>query len=248
MAIHPFLINWRKIIKGVSYIWELAIAMTAYLYITASLLLYPIVGQVAVRQTNKFPKTQKKIIWTLSTISLLVIFGVLKHIITISQNLNWFLVTSIYLTVSVLLWLTQSSKTNVIKNTGTGLRFAIFGFGYLAATIGFFFVLFASFDLDTDQRKWLTADLVYKEQNIGQGPDPSVRLKKIEVYKTVGLLPLLAYRIEAKTYDEWYLPLKQNLDVCFSDKNQTLYLKCVVNGYKVFNFADTISLIEKHYR
>ncbi len=222
--------------------------MTAYIYITASLLLYPIVGRVAVRQTNTFPKTQKKIVWTLCTISLLVILGVLTHIITISQNLNWFLVTSIYLTVSVLLWLTQSSIKNIIKKTGTGLRFAIFGIGYLAATIGFFFVLLASIDLDTDQRKWLTDDLIYKERNIGRGPDPSVRLKKIEVYKTVGLLPLLAYRIEAKTYDEWDLPLKQNLDVSFSDKDQTLYLTSVVNGYKVFNFADTISLTEKHYR
>ena len=223
-------------------------AMTAYIYITSSLLLYPIVGLFAVRLTNKIPKTQKKIVWTLSIVSILVIFGLLAHIITISQNLNWFLVTSIYLTISVLLWLTQSATKVAIKNTGRILRFAIFGIGYLAATFGFVFVLLASFDLDTDQRKWLTDDLIYKERNIGQGPDPSVRLKKVEVYKTVSLLPLFAYRIQAKTYDEWDLPLKKNLDVSFSNKNQTLYLTSVVSGYKVFNFADSINLKEKHCR
>ena len=222
--------------------------MTAYIYITASLLVYPIVGRIVVRQTNSFPKSQKKIIWTLCIISILVILGFKTHIITISQNLNWFLVTSIYLTISILLWLTQSNTKPVIKNAGVLLRVLIFGIGYLAATLGFFFVLLASFDLETDQRKWLTDDLIYKERNIGQGPDPSERLKKIEVYKTIDLLPILAYRIQAKTYDEWDLPLKQKLDVAFSDKDQKLYLTSIVNGSKVFNFADTINLTEKHFR
>ena len=223
-------------------------AMTTYIYITASLLLYPIVGWFAIRQTNAFPKTQKKIVWTLCMLSMLVILALLTNIITISQKLNWFLVTSIYLTISVLLWITQSKANPFIKNTGTVLRFVTFGSGYLAATIGFFFILLFSFDLDTDQRKWLTDDLIYKERNIGQGLDPSVRLKKIEVYKKIDLLPFLAYRIKAKTYDEWNLPLKKNLDVSFSDKDQTLYLTSVVNGSKVFNFADTINLSNKHYR
>ena len=183
--------------------------MTVYVYITASLLLYPIIGHIVVRQSKKFPKTQKIIVWTLCAISLLTILGLLTHIITISQNLNWFLVTSIYLTISALLCLTQYNPKPVVKNIGRVLKIAIFGIGYLAATLGFFFILLASIDLDTDQRKWLTDDLIYKERNIGQGPDPSVRLKKIEVYKTISLFPILAYRIQAKTYDEWDLPLKQ---------------------------------------
>lgn len=222
--------------------------MTAYIYITASLLLYPIVGHIAVRQTKKFPKVQKKIVWTLCVISLLTILGLLTHIITISQNLNWFLVTSIYLTISALLCLTQYNAKPVVKTIGRTFQIAIFGIGYLSATLGFFFILLASIDLDTDQRKWLTDDLIYKERNIGQGPDPSVRLKKIEVYKTINLFPILAYRIQAKTYDEWDLPLKQKLDVSFSDKDQKLYLTSVINGYKVFNFSDTINLTQKHFR
>lgn len=144
--------------------------------------------------------------------------------------------------------MTQYNTKPVLKKIGRVLQIAIFGIGYLAATLGFFFVLLASIDLDTDQRKWLTDDLIYKERNIGQGPDPSVRLKKIEVYKTVNLFPILAYRIQAKTYDTWDLPLKQKLDIFFSDKEQKLYLTSVVDGYKFFNFADTINLTEKHFR
>jgi hypothetical protein len=222
--------------------------MTAYIHITAALLLYPVVGHIAVRQSKKFPNIQKKIVWILCIISLLTISGLLTHIITISQNLNWFLVMLVYLTISVLLCLTRYNAKPAIKNVGIILRIVIFGIGYLAATLGFFFVLLASFDLDTDQRKWLTDDLIYKERNIGQGPDPSVKLKKIEVYKSIDLFPILAYRIQAKTYDEWNLPLKQKLDVSFSEKDQKLYLTSIVNGYKVFSFADTINLTEKHFR
>lgn len=221
--------------------------MTAYIFITASLLLYPIIGWLAVRRTNKLLKIQKKIVWISCTISFLVIFGIFKHIITISQNLNWFLITSIYLTVSFLLWLLISKINNITNGIWTVLSIAIFGFGYLSATIGFLFVLLVSFEFDTDQRKWLTDDLIYYEQNIGQGFDPSVKLKKVEIYKTVSLIPIFAYRIKAKTYDDWDLHLKQYLDVSYSDKEQILYLKSIVIGFKVFNFADTINLTEKHY-
>lgn len=200
------------------------------------------------RRSDNCTKTQKRIVLSLCAISVLIILSLLVHIITISQNLNWFLVTSIYLTVSVLLWLTRSATKPIIKNVGTGLRFIIFGVGYFAATFGFLFVSLASSALETGQRKWLTDNLIYKERNIGLGPSPSVRLKKIEIYRTVDILPLLACRIEAKTYDEWVLPLKQNLEVSFSEKYQTLYLASVVKGYKVFHFADTIKLTGTHYR
>ena len=222
--------------------------MTAYIYITASLLLYPVVGHIVVRQSKKFPNIQKKIVWTLCVISLLTILGLSTHIITISQNLNWFLVPSVYLTISTLLCLTQYNSKPVVKTIGHVFQIVIFGIGYLAATLGFFFILLASIDLDTDQRKWLKEDLIYKERNIGQGPDPSVKLKKIEVYKTINLFPIIAYRIQAKTYEEWDLPLKQKLEVSFSDKDQTLYLISIVNGYIVFSFADTIILTENHFR
>jgi hypothetical protein len=218
--------------------------MTAYVYITASLLLYPMLGYVAVRQSDKFPQTQKKIVWMLCLISMLTILGLLINIITISQNLNWFLLTSIYLTISALLCLTQYNIEPVVKNMGRILQIAIFSIGYLFATLGFFFILLASFDLDSEQRKWLTDDIIYIERNTGQGPDPLIRLKKIEVYKKAKLFPVLAYRIYQKTYDDRDLPLKQNLDVSFSENDQKLYLTSVVNGFKVFNFADTINLMK----
>jgi hypothetical protein len=216
--------------------------MAACIYIIISLLLYPVIGYFTIRLTTNSPKTQKQIVWLLCIVSTLVIVALLTHIITISQNLNWFLVTSVYLTISMSLWLPRFKAKHISKSIGTVLRFLIFGFGYLLATVGFPFVIFTSFDLDTDQAKWLNNSLIYNERNIGQGPDPSVRLKEIEVYKTMALLPVFAYRIKVKVYDEQNLPLSQNLGVRFSKKDEKLYLSSVVNGYKTFIFADSIQL------
>jgi hypothetical protein len=222
--------------------------MTAYIYITASLLIYPIIAQVTVQLSNRFPKTQKKIVWTLCVINMLTIFALSNHIITISQNLNWFFITLIYFTISLLLCLKQYNKSPTNKNMGSVLQTIVFGIGYLIATFGFFFIFIISSDLDSDQRKWLTDKLIYIERNIGQGPDPSERLKKIEVYKAIKQFPILAYRIQEKTYDEWNLPLQEKLDVSFSNIEQKLILTSIVKGSKVFTFSDTINLTEKQSR
>lgn len=123
-----------------------------------------------------------------------------------------------------------------------------FGLGYLAATIGFFFVMLASSDLDTDQRLWLTNNLIYKERNIGQGPDPSVRLKEVEVYKRVDWLPLFATRVEAKIYDDWNGLLGKKLNVSYSQAQEALYLSSGIQGYKKTPWVDTITLTKKHNR
>lgn len=216
--------------------------MSAYMYITFSLILYPLAGYFLIRLTKSSLSFRKMILGALASASLLIITCIITNTITISQNLNWFLVTFIYLTFSVLLWLTQTRNNIPVKYIGKFIIIISFGFGYVIATIGFFFVMIAANELDTDQKIWLTENLIYTERNIGQGPDPSVREKEVEVYKKVNWLPLIATRIKTKTYDEWYTPLQKNLDVSYSKERQLLYLNSVVQGYKTFTWADTISL------
>jgi hypothetical protein len=221
--------------------------MSAYMYITLSLLLYPVIGYYLVRLTKAKPFLGKLMVRTLTITSVLIVLFGLAHTITISQNLNWFLITSVYLTISILLWLTQFSGNRVIKKLGKGIRMLSFGFGYLAATLGFFFIMIVSLQLDTDQRKWLTDDLIYKERNIGQGPDPSLRLKEVEVFQRVKWFPLLATRIIAKTYDDWDGLLGKQLDVSYSQSDETLYLQSFIHGGKTTPWKDAISLAGKHH-
>ena len=222
--------------------------MSAYLYITLSLILYPLIGYYLVRLTRAKQFLQRLIVGILLITAVLVLSAVLTHTITISQNLNWLLVTSVYLTISVLLWLTSYLGSSVAKRLGKGLRLLTFGAGYLAATVGFFFIMIMSLHYDTDQRKWLTDHLIYKERNIGQGPDPSVRLKEVEIYKRANWLPLLATRIEAKTYDDWNGLLGKNLDVTYSQTDEAIFLRSSIYRDNAIPWADTISLTKKHHR
>ncbi len=146
-----------------------------------------------------------------------------------------------------MLWKTQHYQKLVINVSGKLLMIGIFGTGYLASTIGVLFTLFAAGDLETDQSKWISKDLVFKERNIGQGPDPSVRLKKIEVYKSMDWFPLLAARIEAKTYDTWDIPLQQKLNAVYDKDSQILYLTSLVKGYKKWQWSDTLRLSLPHH-
>lgn len=181
-------------------------------------------------------------------LGLLIILCKALHVITISQKINWVLISVPYLTISFILW-SGSFKTQVnIRDGSKILMTFIFGAGYLLATFGFFLIFIFSLELDTDQEKYLTDNLIYKERNIGQGPDPSARLKKISIYKKLTLLPILASRVTTKTHDTWNLPLQPMLDISVSKDKDLLYLKSVVEGHKVFNWADTIWLTEKHYR
>ena len=216
--------------------------MSAYLCISLSLLVYPIIGYFLVQFARIKPFLQRLMMGTLFLTSISVLSAVLTHTITISQNLNWFLITSGYLTVSVLLWLTKFSGSSMMFSLGKGLRILIFGFGFLAATAGIFFTVIVSLHFDTDQRKWLTNDLVYQERNIGQGPDPSIRLKEIEIFKRVNWLPFLATRIKAKTYDDWDGLLGSNLDVTYSQAKETIFLRSAEQEDGQVPWADTISL------
>lgn len=230
------------------YLFVSGNVMSSYVYIILSLILYPILGYFFIRLTKTRPQLQNIIASTLIALSLLTILGLLTHTITISENLNWFVVTANYMTLSVLLWRAYFTDNRIFKTISKVLLGSVFGLGYLVSTFGAFFVILAANDLDTDQRIWLTNNLIYKERNIGQGPDPSLRLKEVEIFKRVNWFPLIATRLEIKSYDEWNFPLKRNLNVSYSNEREILYLSSVVYGYKTFAWNDTISLKQKHYR
>ena len=218
--------------------------MTIYLYITASLILSPLLGWLITRKIKNYHALNKIGIIFFVFSSAVIVFS-LAHFITISTGLNWFLLTSVYFTVSLLLFLTKFQKNRLIRIGGQSARGVIFGFGYLIAVLGFLFVMLWSNERTSVQKEWLTSDLIYFERNIGAGPDPGIREKKIEVFKTIRWFPILARRIYAKTYDEWNFSIQRVLDIRFSENDQILYL-AIGNGDKKFHaFSDTINLNNK---
>ncbi|POY34635.1 hypothetical protein C3K47_19295 [Solitalea longa] len=212
--------------------------MTPFIFITTSLLIYPALGRFFIRQTKDKPRIRKLMLVSLMTASVIIVTAVAIDIITISENFNWFSLTFIYGAFSVMIWHLYKREVRMSKLVVN----SIFGLGYLFATLGFFFTLIFSFEMEPVQSKWVTAELIYKERNIGSGPDPSIRLKKVEIYKLTHWFPLLATKFSEINYDEWSHPLQKTLDISVSQDKKKLYMKSHVEGYKVWNWCDSITL------
>ena len=217
--------------------------MKIYILITSSILLYPIVGYFLLRLTRGFPKIQNSIVRMFGIISTLTILGFVLHLITIYEDLNWFLLSSIYFTICISLWFTQYQTNLIVKNIGAISMSILLGVTYFVAIFLFFFVLIFSIQLGTIERKWVTSNILYLDRNIGFG---SESFRKVEIYKKIELMPIFAYRIQSKTYVEEIVSHLGILNVSFSEKNQTLNLSKAVNESNDYNFNDTIYLNDKH--
>jgi hypothetical protein len=172
----------------------------------------------------KSGKIQKRISMALLTILLPTIFGILTQTITIFTNLNYFLATFLYFIVSYFLWLTFFHTDKIVKLLVKISMFSVFGFGGILATLGFFFLFILSSELTPIQDIWVADNLVYKERNIGSGPDPDERLKRIEIYKTYDWCPIIAQRIQNREYDDWDGNLGPVLDTKYNAETKKLYL------------------------
>jgi len=213
--------------------------MLPFIFITTSLLVYPVLGRGLIKYTKDRHKLRTLILRFLISASIIVLAAVALNLITISECFNWFCLTFIYCTVSTTIWHLHESQGGLLTNL---LVYTIFGFGYLMATLGFLFILIFSAEMEAVQSKWLTSELIYKERNIGSGPDPSIRLKQIEIYKQIRWFPLLAKKFSEIEYDEWNHPLQPLLDISVSQDSKKLYMKSQVEGYKVWKWCDSITL------
>ena len=222
--------------------------MVNFYIVECSLILYPLLGWTLIRFTKLNFSLQKALLVISGLVVLIVCLSIALNIITTYTVLNWVLATFPYLFISILLWVGYWHGKSFLRISCVILMFTTFSLGYLLSTIGILFTMFAVSDLDTDQKQRLSDNLIYYERNIGQGPDPSIRNKQVEVYKKLRWLPILATRVTNITYDAWDPPLQRNLDVSLSKDKGFIYLHSKVEGYKTWNWKDTVQLGQKHYR
>jgi hypothetical protein len=216
--------------------------MAPFYTIIISLLLYPVLGWIVVFFTKDKRPLLRKLLIVSGGMSFAIVLASVMGVITISSGVNWLLLTIPYLFLCLLLWTGKRWGSQLFKRLSNLLMIIVFGIGYLLSTIGSLFTLFAVSDLDTDQRLSLSKNLIYFERNIGQGPDPSVRMKEIEIYKKISWLPVFATKVHRVVYDEWNTPLQPQLIVSYSNEKNLLFLRSQVSGYRTWNFSDTIQV------
>lgn len=199
--------------------------MTAKWIILFSLWVYPIISLVLL-QLTKDKRWIRKRIWRISfLLSVIAILGLITHISTTISEIDWLMASSIYFTISLILWSTQFQYSRFVKAAGIfGMAF-IFGTGYFSGTAGASEVSFTIQEMETTTEQWLDEGIIYKEVAL-RNVHSDYRGTRVEIYRTIPFFPFIEWRTQKKEY--FNLSLSGNpLIVDYRLPENKLYLSAI---------------------
>jgi len=216
--------------------------MTTFLIILIGLWTYPIISFIVLWLTKNRLELRRQLIIASSILTALAFFGLATNISTTLSELDWLIVSTIYLTISLTLAWTQFQKNKILKVFGIIAMVLVFGVGYLSGTIGALGVGFVVGEYDTEYEEWLGGGIIYKESTLGNAVSDH-RGKKVEIYKTISWLPLIEWRREVKEYKEYITIMTTPLTIDYKPENNKIYLSASMwweHDKKNITWADTL--------
>jgi len=215
----------------------------AFLITLYALWTYPIATLLFYLFTKRRPALRRIVLIGNLIIVLITFFGILTNISTTLSELDWLLVTSIYLLFCLCIWQMWFQSKGFIKLISLLAMIGVLGFCYLMGTIGILGVGFVTAEYEADTQHWLDSELIYKEYTLGNAISDH-RGKKVEVYKTISWLPLVEWRIQHKTYNEITTYLEP-LKVTFNKTERTLLLSVDApfgRDHQILHWKDSIQI------
>lgn len=216
--------------------------MTTFLIILIGLWTYPIISFIVLWLTKNRLEFRRQLFITSSILTALAFFGLVTNISTTLSELDWLVVSTIYLTISLALALTQFQKNKILKVSGIIAMIFVFGVGYLSGTIGILGVGFVVGEYDTEYEEWLGDGIIYKESTLGNATSDH-RGKKVEIYQTISWLPLVEWRTEVREYKEYVTIMTTPLTIDYKPEDNKIYLSASMwweHDKKYINWADTL--------
>lgn len=218
--------------------------MTTFLIILFGLWTYPIISFIVLWLTKNRLELRSQFLIISSLLTVLAFIGLLTNISTTLSELDWFIVSTIYLTASFALAWTQFQKNKIWKVIGIIAMVLVFGVGFLSGTIGALGVSFVVGEYDTEYEEWLGDRIIYKESTLGNAVSDH-RGKKVEIYKTISWLPLIEWRTDVKEYKEYITIMTTPLTIDYKPEDNRIYLSASMwweQDKKNINWADTLSI------
>lgn len=209
-----------------------------------SLWTFPIISFLIFDLTKKRIDSRKQILRTLLLINCIAAFGLLTNISTTSIEIDWIILSTLYLTLFTLLWLLFELKSKVLKVLATIIMVFVFGLNYLSATVGILGVGFITNDYTPEVEKWLGNGLIYKETSLGNAVS-DYRGKRVEVFKTIPWFPVIEWRVTNKDYENCIIVATTPLTVNYKKDEQKIYLSASIwleNERKQEEWSDTLNL------
>lgn len=218
--------------------------MTSFLIILIGLWAYPVLSFIVLWLTRNRLKLRRQLIIATCILNALAFFGLATNISTTLTELDWLLVSTIYLTISLALAWTQFQKNKIVEIFGIIGMFLTFGFGYFSGTVGALGVGFIVGKYDYEYEKHLGNGIIYKESSLGNAVSDH-RGKKVEIYKTIPLLPLIEWRAEVKTYYDYITIITTPLSIDYKPDENKIYLSASMwqeKNKKFIHWADTLTI------
>ena len=203
--------------------------MTAFQIIPFGLWTYPLLSFAVFWLTKNRLKLRRQLFIATGILTGLAFIGLLTNISTTLSELDWLVVSTIYLTISLASAWTHFQKNRILRVVGIVAMVLIFGAGYFSGTIGALGVGFVVGEYDTEYEKWLGDGIVYKESNLGNAVSDH-RAKKVELYKTVSWFPLFESRTDVKVYNEYITIMTTPLSINYKPGNNRIYLSASMCG------------------
>ncbi len=214
----------------------------AFIIILTGIWFYPIIGFLLVWLTRKRLKLRKKIFYFLIISSVLAILGIITNISTTSTFVDWLFVSFIYLTISFVLWWSQFIKNNLIKILGIIAISLTFSIGYILGSVGIIGLGFAISGTESINSKWIGNSLIYKEIPLGNAIS-DYRGKRVEIYKTSFLFPVIEWPILKKEYFN-IITYKNKLNVNYVPEENKIILSATDKLWsgEIKKWSDTLAL------
>ena len=168
---------------------------------TVALLLNPIIGFFAIRQTKNKPALRKLFLKiSLGLISIIAI-SLLTKITTTSLLVNWVLLGLAYLAFCVIVWFGQFQRNKFISILSIFTIIVVFGIGYIVSTIGFLGLGLILNEFEPAKELRINDQTVYKEFRIGNAIS-DCRGTKVCLYRNYQSFPFFERNYFSKDYVE----------------------------------------------
>jgi hypothetical protein len=214
-----------------------------WLIILIALWTYPIITLVLARLTKNRIIFRKRLIKITLIVTGLSIFGLITNISTTIKAVDWILVTSIYFSTCLFLWLSYYHFNKILRILAIVGMIGVYTVGYISGTIGALGVGFVIGEYDTKTDKWIGDGLIYKETPLGNAIS-DYRGKRVEIYRTISWIPIIEWRIMHKEYYN-FITYGNDLKVEYQPDTKTIYLSATENLRKGSNleiWSDTLKL------
>ena len=205
---------------------------------------FPIISFFIFYLTKNRIDTRTKILRTLFILNCFAVFGLLTNISTTSTEIDWIILSTLYLTICTLFWLLFGLKNKVLKALAVIIMVFVFGLNYLSATVGILGVGFITSDYTPEVEKWLGNGIIYKEMPLGNAVS-DYRGKRVEVFKTIPWFPVFEWRIANKTYESYITVATTPLTINYKKDEQKIYLSASMwweSERKQEQWLDTLNL------